>query len=765
MKSSPNRVFIYAFLATFLIFSFMKSDISPKKKLLDPIIARFLSEKSAEEMVENMCKQSSSELETFYKESGYNYTFTPKSENDFLNELLMKFANGSRKFDIETDEIVDYSKKNALYIVLIVLFVLLILFWIPYIICVCTRCCCCIPESCADNRNVFLVLALILSVAVMVCTFIGYSKNTNVLHGIFGFGCTILKIENHLVHGDEYTKDNLHWKGLTKIIDKLYLTNQDLEIVGDNATRINNYLTSTEELFTSTKKDIEDEWTDKKDKKVTNPNPNSAEKSISPTYLSLYGPETNEHTTLGVMDIALTEVKKQTLDQIKNIFKVIDINAELEKIEGNINKTVTELNNTVTKIESSIVSKIGDYYDKFDELDSSVRKVMNIFFSLNLALVIFFAVSIVLLLCCKFGGIFICIGWFFIYIFMLLSVLCGFVFGLIGSFTKDASSAAKYLTDNIQKINYKEINILDICINGNGSLAQTDLIPINFDTSIVDDIFNLEKNITNGINDIKQLNFSFTKANEELYNQFLTKPKTYVGELVTSLDEIKIYINSNTEGSVVDSSTPIYDRWEITKEECGDDYYYPSENNLRNLLLEDGEIKKRCLVVTEWTTENIKNEYSGIKSSKEGVIISDEVEKYHKALFAFMTNHAELINGMIQKNEKFGDSFNEIKNNEIYILENITQTIRPLRTLYKEITGEGSIFDIMNCKFIKRDINKVFDVLYNEFGGSFKTTSDLFIIISGCELGLTFLVLIIMKVLKASATQIPNYSAYSNVKN
>jgi uncharacterized Tic20 family protein len=245
----------------------MKSDISPKKKLLDPIIARFLSEKSAEEMVENMCKQSSSELETFYKESGYNYTFTPKSENDFLNELLMKFANGSRKFDIETDEIVDYSKKNALYIVLIVLFVLLILFWIPYIICVCTRCCCCIPESCADNRNVFLVLALILSVAVMVCTFIGYSKNTNVLHGIFGFGCTILKIENHLVHGDEYTKDNLHWKGLTKIIDKLYLTNQDLEIVGDNATRINNYLTSTEELFTSTKKDIEDEWTDKKDKK------------------------------------------------------------------------------------------------------------------------------------------------------------------------------------------------------------------------------------------------------------------------------------------------------------------------------------------------------------------------------------------------------------------------------------------------------------------------------------------------------------------
>ena len=50
------------------------------------------------------------------------------------------------------------------------------------------------------------------------------------------------------------------------------------------------------------------------------------------------------------------------------------------------------------------------------------------------------------------------------------------------------------------------------------------------------------------------------------------------------------------------------------KEECGDDYYYPSENNLRNLLLEDGEIKKRCLVVTEWTTEKIKNEYSGIKT-------------------------------------------------------------------------------------------------------------------------------------------------------
>ena len=64
----------------------------------------------------------------------------------------------------------------------------------------------------------------------------------------------------------------------------------------------------------------------------------------------------------------------------------------------------------------------------------------------------------------------------------------------------------------------------------------------------------------------------------------------------------------------------------------------------------------------------------------------------------------------------------------------------------------------MNCKFVKRDVNKVLEVLYDEFGGTFKTTSNLFLTISVSEVVLTIFVLIIMKSFKVKSTELPDYS-------
>ena len=70
---------------------------------------------------------------------------------------------------------------------------------------------------------------------------------------------------------------------------------------------------------------------------------------------------------------------------------------------------------------------------------------------------------------------------------MLLSFLLGAVLGVVSSFIKDASSAAKYVMNNTEQIDYNNIDILDTCLNGNGSLSHTNIIPSDFDTSIVDD--------------------------------------------------------------------------------------------------------------------------------------------------------------------------------------------------------------------------------------------------------------------------------------
>jgi hypothetical protein len=343
---------------------------------------------------------------------------------------------------------------------------------------------------------------------------------------------------------------------------------------------------------------------------------------------------------------------------------------------------------------------------------------------------------------------------------MLTSLLLGCVLGITGSFIKDASSAVKNIMNQIDQINNDKLYLLDICINGNGSLAHTDIVPISFDTSIVDNIYNLEGNISKGIGIISDYNYLSIKTNDELYNKVLTNPANFVLELKTALEQIKPYINSYVENTKI--STDIKDTWVVNKEDCNNDYLPNNKNNLRNLLLE--EAQSCCLVITEWSAKDIEDRYNSIEPKDSSIILKDVILKYHNSICQFMEENTALMKEIINKNNDFNAAFIEIKNSEINLLNNITNITTPLRQIYEGNIGNGSIFEIMNCKFIKRDTNKIVEILYNKFGDTFKDTSIIFLVISFCEIILTIFVLTIMKALKAGQTQIPNYSKYSQVQ-
>lgn len=759
MKFTSRNIFLFTLVSSLLIFSFIQLNISPKEKIIDPIIARFLSSRSFDEMLHDMCEKSSDDLESFYKEQEPIYDFNPEGKSQIINDFFIKLVNGSKSSDLGKNEILGYLKENIFFIVIAVLLGLLIIFWIPFVVCVCTKRCCCVSEGCSGNINAFLILTIITSGGVIICSIIGYTKNTNILHGIFGLGCSILKMENHIVKGDEYNKVKPYWLGLSYIVDKLNLTEKEISKIPGNYDRINADLQYTDGLFDIIKGELDNEWDDKRNKKISNPNKDS--EMFTPNYIYNYGPKENENTNLNLINSELSIYREISINKLKDMINVINIKDKASEISGSINKTKTEINKTVTNLENSIVNGISGYYDQFDEIDSIVRKVMNIFFSLNLALIIFFTVSVIILLCCKCGGVLICIAWFFIYLFLLVSVALGCALGIASSLVKDASSALKYVMNNIDKFNLEKKDVLDTCINGNGSLIFTKSIHFNFDSNIIDNIYKLESNISESINDLETLTFNSTKANGMYYNNILNKPKSQITELSEALKEIKKYINSEDENSKVDSSTPIYDTWEVNKEDCGENYY-PHQKSLRNLL-EENDKKYQCLVITEWSNEEIQERYSEIKSKEEGIIISDIAKQYHNSINNFMKDNTNLINNMIEKNEEFNSSMNNIKESEIDILTNTREVITPFREIYKNYVDKGSIFGIMNCKFINRDLNKVVETLYKDVGGTFRSTSTIFLAISGCELLITIFVLIIMKSLRTNLTEIPDYSKYSRM--
>ena len=739
-NQSFTKTFLYTLLITSLIFGVMKLNFPSHAIKISNQMRMLETKKTAKQMTDEMCEKSSSDLNDFYSKNK-DFNFKGEKGDSFLIDTFTKLVNGESNIDIGKDEVIKYAKDNGIYVLCLVLFILLVILWIPYSICVCLKKCMCIPDTCGDKLKCIVFLSVIISGAVMICCFIGYSKNGDIVNVVYGLGCSILKIEQHVVNGDDYTAEKPYWIGLNSVIEKLDDTEKDIQTISDN-TEMKQKLVDTKGLFGKFRTELDNEYVDKKARQITNPT--NGEKS-TPEYLNKYN-----DTCLTIIRTELNEVEFLTVKKMDEVINVVDIKGQTKDIISNINSISKELNKTIGEVETTIENNIGTHYHLFDDVDSYVRRIMNVLFSLNLALIIAFTVSILMLIfceCVKCGAILICIFWFFIYIFMLLSFLLGAILGLLSSIAKDSSLAIKTVSEDpsIIKSGSLEKDILDICLNGNGSLSTSSLIPIDFNKSLVDDIYFLENKINEGIKLIENnLNYTSIELNYYTYDKIKEYPDKFISDL-----SIALY-NINEKNSIIKEHKDV---WKTNKDNCTGDYHYlaPPSTSSRNLKEENENEVFNCLVIREWTEEQIKERYGD----------NSDINTAKKNIDNCLDDNDKLIDEIINKNGVFKDKFVEIKDSEIGFLNYTLSVITPLRNIYIEYISEGSIFDILNCGFIKRDFNKVIDTLYTDFAGDFKMTSNLFLAISAIELILTIFVLIIMKAVKAESSDIFNYDTYA----
>ena len=179
---------------------------------------------------------------------------------------------------------------------------------------------------------------------------------------------------------------------------------------------------------------------------------------------------------------------------------------------------------------------------------------------------------------------------------MLLSLVLGALFLILGLFVQNLSSGVNHYIINIDDSDNVALNILNVCLNKDGLLTHSTIFPEDFNVSVIDNIYSLEKVINIIIDNLKMYNFSSISTTENQYEDFMKRPKHYIPQLETSLKNIRKYIDLSSTDSHVSKDSPSYEEWEINKEDCEEGYkYMPNDNNTKEI-----GSGKFCLLIEEW---------------------------------------------------------------------------------------------------------------------------------------------------------------------
>ena len=729
---TPSKSIIITLIGALSIYSLTKINFQDNF----PFSILLFSSKETEKSIDSMCSNSELDLVDFYKTTGPNYNFNTPGGSDIFNELAQKlFTNSS---SIEFGDITSFMFKSSL-VIFLVLFIILIILWIPFICCICCKCCICIPKRILKCSSIFAYICFIFCVAILVLCFIGYFKNSSIFHGIYGFMCSLLKLGHHLLNGDDY-KVKPYWSGVTPIIDILSNTTKNISNLFVLAKDMTGNLTVIDDLFKDMNNDLSYEY-DFRVNNCTIYSPIPGEEKIFPSYLKNYGPPSNETTILGGIQKVLDDFEPYSAGPLREILDIIDLKDSAKDIKEAIEGFCDDLDGSIDDIDSKIGEVIDNFEDAIHEIDSVGRGVMNTLFSLNIGLMIAIFVSLLLMYYFKCGHCLLCISWFFLYIFMLLSLILGTLFLVLGLFVQGLSSGINYAIRSLDDDSDDSASdIINVCFNKDGILTESIIFPEDANISVIDAIYNLENDINGNINDLKMYNFSSISIIENQYEDFMKRPKYYIPQLVTSLNNIRKYIDLSSNDSYVSKESPSYDEWEITKDDCEEGYkYMPNDNNSKGIGSD-----KFCLVIEEWKLEDIKERYKNIKSNNESIDINDVIESYFNSISKCISSNDELISDIEKNNTKFNESIIRIKNKAIDALNSILGVVKPFRDSIREIVGAGSIFNILTCNFFKRDFNKILEELYVEFGSAFKSTSNIILSICALEFVMTLLMLIII---------------------
>lgn len=398
--------------------------------------------------------------------------FLEKYKGDYYSNLKSGDLNKYQKVLKDMIENQDYSKnikkylpRIVMYFIFLIVDVLLIIVWILF-----CGCCCCnrIKKSSASvYGKCSFIIYLILSFLVILLCVLGYFLSPFFNKSINGAVCSLYKLVFHFIEGTRDDFPSSKWKGVKGL----------------------------EELI--------DEFTD--------------------TYTKIEGlSKINEGNCQGSNGINYCEIYNEIVDSLQNENNE-DFKEELKKSKGDI-ETISDTFKSIKDEALDNIENIMEKIDKYFKLSFvALFSLILLFCFLGLlSLIIYFICNCERISCIYH------IFWNIEMIVIIITLLVGICFGIVGVVSKDAISILQYVKsyENLHKekpflldINESNKDKIDICFNGDGNLKSQVFIGNESYKSNIDEYY---KNFENG--------FSLLKEEEEFEGK---------GNLVNSYGELK----------------------------------------------------------------------------------------------------------------------------------------------------------------------------------------------------------------------------------
>ena len=711
--------------------------------IMRKLYARNLEDDTFAEDTKTICKKGTEELQKYY-ETGDGNIIGIKDDDEVKSKKKDEYVDALINLISSEGDTVDNLKTYLMHIIPIIVFLVIsILFlpgWIVCCFCCCCNCCCCCCCKKPGCKIPFYIITLVIYALGFVISIYGLSQSNSIFVGLADTECSILKFIGEVLDG-ETKADKPKWLGIANV--KILFQNTKKEIAKLKNDLVTD-LDGQKNAVTSAKNQFESEMQNRGDtiknniyykENLENLSDSLKRGNYKLDLITTFG-EFNAETKVckkdSLMEFWYMEYEEtaknadELMDTIKTNYDNLCQNNEAESALDQGVESIETIEGSFNEIKNSISGIIINYSEL---IDSYGKLAFKIAFSVLMAMNAIIAAFISFQLFCSFSSSsnkclncllksLIHIFWNILALITFVVLFLGSIFSLIGTAGKDLVSVFEFVVsaDNLGQENPVLLegapSYLTNCINGNGDIVEE----LNLNMDSIENIDELNKAST-------QIGEAKTKADDLLsglyaYNQYKKQYEDIKGYKIDNFTLIKITSTNEADNAFIfkvileniKTKKP-NDEWSIS---CDNPHSCTAPRA-------SGNSDKYC--IKPETCDSSHKVIDWYNSDSD-----NDLKDNAKILDAFIHSVSEIKsqsdeNGIYKALESLREKYVGFLTKETDTLTIYNDTISSLTKIFKDVLGNENttISDILNCRFIGKNVKVLLKNLDKSLGKDFYT--------------------------------------------